>query len=639
MHPVFLTFSGPGTGKSRLLDEFQNLCLRALQKEKYEELYERLEKAYVFKVTFENGTSYSKLREPSFEIGTRMLYQLSSSYDDYQFQLWGRDSKNCVTPIEAIKALAAAENKKLEEMTVIILVDGIQVLPHTLGGRDSVMKLAMNSVVDLVNAAPFFCIAAFAGTFYDDASEILSSTAQQRVRLTPPSLDGTQVIKSDEPLIRMIIDDMGGHARALEALAEELDTLNYNLDNISLRDFMVKLRSKLEAKYPFLPTLGQELKIGLIAVLMRYELSEFDVIPNTKLKVSTLCSYGLFRYDAKKKIITCPFIFIWLFATWSAFPALVNFNLDGYRERQHEDDPCIPPGLQCWQHWEYLPAQFRMLKSHLLAGQIVKFSDLHKGADLGKSADQTFVQVTQINNICRSDRKYEYEQRQNNSTIVTETNDEVDYTHCNSIIMNKYGASAGDIFCGVKEIQSGRNVVVQEIYQMKHIEKDTDYENFKQELEKSRKQLDWFIYFTTGSLKKDFPMDKLPARAGIVHQENMKDYFGPFASRAFLKKEININTATRYQLLSIQGIGEVKANKILEQRKISPFQNEQDFRKRTSITIQFPPTVLFPNSSNKGVGSQKFSTLNNNNNLRFIQYPRFRTLSCFCSRITRIFRM
>ena len=48
MHPAYFLFSGPGTGKSRTLDEFQALCIDATQENP--ELSERLKKAYVFKV-------------------------------------------------------------------------------------------------------------------------------------------------------------------------------------------------------------------------------------------------------------------------------------------------------------------------------------------------------------------------------------------------------------------------------------------------------------------------------------------------------------------------------------------------------------------------------------------------------------
>lgn len=47
MHPLYLGFSGPGTGKSRLLNEFQQLCIMAASDPDLKKL---LEEAYVFHV-------------------------------------------------------------------------------------------------------------------------------------------------------------------------------------------------------------------------------------------------------------------------------------------------------------------------------------------------------------------------------------------------------------------------------------------------------------------------------------------------------------------------------------------------------------------------------------------------------------
>lgn len=47
LHPLYLLWSGPGTGKSRTLEEFQSLCCMSVSDP---ELRTRVTDAYVFKV-------------------------------------------------------------------------------------------------------------------------------------------------------------------------------------------------------------------------------------------------------------------------------------------------------------------------------------------------------------------------------------------------------------------------------------------------------------------------------------------------------------------------------------------------------------------------------------------------------------
>jgi len=62
LHPIYLSLSGPGTGKSRLLQEFPALCRQVTeellkeatqdQRELLESLHQKLKHAFVFQVFF-----------------------------------------------------------------------------------------------------------------------------------------------------------------------------------------------------------------------------------------------------------------------------------------------------------------------------------------------------------------------------------------------------------------------------------------------------------------------------------------------------------------------------------------------------------------------------------------------------------
>ena len=130
---------------------------------------------------------------------------------------------------------------------------------------------------------------------------------------------------------------------------------------------------------------------ALTAVLVRHKVALGDKIPGMDMTTEQLISLGLFRWKCipsspKVGYLECPFIFLWLLATWSDDPILSNYKLEAYDEQQSQVNPGLPKGMQMWQNWEEATAQFRMLKSSLLDGQEVTLSTLHSGALLGSDS-------------------------------------------------------------------------------------------------------------------------------------------------------------------------------------------------------------------------------------------------------------
>lgn len=587
LHPAYLIWSGPGTGKSRLLDEFLDLCTESVHENK--DLLARFGGAYVFKISFENGTKTTVSADGTLEVGTRMMFQLRAT--NKTWDQFSREKENQKLPGEVINALAQTEGRKLEDMTVLILVDGIQELPHQNGEKNSPMKVCMDTVIQMINSAPFFCIGVFAGTFYGKVEDILSSSPQWQMYLTPEPLDGHIIISSTDPLAQYLVDDMGGHGRALEALEEQLRKVDIKDCSISI--FMNNIRASLEQKYPPLQTAASQLVPALLAVLLRYPLGEKDLLPNSNLTVDSIVQLGLFRFE--KPFLKCPFVFVWLLATWSHQSTLAHFKLEAYDEKQKTEDPGLPTGLQCWQHWEEVSGQFRMLKSALLKGKTVPFSELHAGALLGEDS-KLKVQVTELKNLLRASHQYptsgkrEQFKLANDCFVVGHVKDilyhetgTVRVSDCDSFIINAPSAVAADGFCGIK-LEDDH--VVRELHQNKHIQQTVDTELFTTEHKKCARQKDFFILYTTHDSTVD--VKDLPSRAGLVCRDNFRDYFGPFAARAFQTYKICINKATRSQLEAASGIGTAIAELILSERKRNgEFKDCEDFKKRCKMERTF----------------------------------------------------
>eukprot|EP01126_Amoeba_proteus_P067075 TRINITY_DN9830_c0_g1_i1.p1 TRINITY_DN9830_c0_g1~~TRINITY_DN9830_c0_g1_i1.p1 ORF type:complete len:277 (-),score=47.09 TRINITY_DN9830_c0_g1_i1:230-1060(-) len=272
---------------------------------------------------------------------------------------------------------------------------------------------------------------------------------------------------------------MGGHGRALEALVEEVKA--FGITDCSLSNLLNVVRINLERKYPDLKQYAPSLVPVLLVVLMQIHLRINDAIPNSDWTVDGVVQMGFFRYDWDLNVIMCPFILVWLLATWSKHPTLAHFQLEAYDEAQQKQDPGLPLGLQCWQHWEEFSARFQMLKSSLLQGQTIPVSQLHSGARLGSKVRDLKVVVTELKELCRASHQYSTKSPSRTNEIIHELGT-VDVNACNAFVLNAVGAPAADGFCGLK-IEGG--AVVRELHQNKQVKKTVSLQLFLSEYKKA----------------------------------------------------------------------------------------------------------------------------------------------------------
>ncbi|KAL1914250.1 uncharacterized protein VTP21DRAFT_9090 [Calcarisporiella thermophila] len=604
--PLYLFLAGAGTGKSRNANEFHKSLAVCLPEEE-SELRSRIENAWVFHVSFENGTSYDPVEEKFAyrAIGTRMLLQLLP--DKLLAEIL--TAYEAPAPEEVIRLVATHTRMNWRQVTVILAVDALHAIMSNYDEgleEDSTFYRTMSKIADLgVNG--MFAIPCCTATILGPINSFLRTSHRHRVylpvaTLTPPIIrQGDtihQVFQMNDHIIKILVDDCGGHGRALEALECALEGVDISAINID--DLMYRVVNMIRNYYQeALQISVRNINAVVRAILTRHRLQADECVPGTNKLPEELAQPGLIRYEveagADDGYLTAPYIWIWVLARIkpsSADLVLRDWNFCTYGELRSRREPSCPPGAQFWQHFEHFIASFRSLKSRVFnEGQLVDFSKVHVGARI--NGDIQFV-----NHRLSLVRASGWENTSSANhppgqwEVPCECSIKIDVRGCKHIILNGTSAPYGDSFLGLDTEAECQGL--NEVHQYKRYNRATlRTTDYLSERAKAASERDFFLLYTTAQIE-DL---ELPERSGIVDATNWLDYFGPFAGRAHyfaVVGPLDINTANHRDLLGIRGIGPAYAEQIISKR---PFANIADAMERTKI----PEKVL---------KKFKFTTLN-----------------------------
>ncbi|CAG8433446.1 1783_t:CDS:10 [Diversispora eburnea] len=208
--PLYLFLSGAGTGKSRNANEFHQTAITCLSAQEDEELLTRIKESWVFLVSYETGLALrSDESNPYLSIVTRMLFQLlreKMMFHEIIRTFKPPDALNVVTLI------AKHHNRDLKNVTVILVVDGMQQL---MENKDDGLKL---------NSKFYKTLTFVADLAFTIDKEIIWSRSLKMITNT-------------------LAEDCGGHGRALETLNDFL--AGRNIEECNINTLMNDLRYNL----------------------------------------------------------------------------------------------------------------------------------------------------------------------------------------------------------------------------------------------------------------------------------------------------------------------------------------------------------------------------------------------------------
>nr|ALV13261.1 CRN112c [Phytophthora sojae] len=577
-HAINLVLSGPGTGKSRMLDQMKGLMCAAAALSNNRKLKERMENAFVFSVTFENGTSATgsllDRDNPEFDISYRMLYQLSKDkkawpvFVDKLRMMCSSLPLRIQIVIDILAKLKGIDDVK--KMTVILCVDGLQKLVND-GTKSCDFYRVLASVCSFLNSSRAFAVCVCSATVQSPVDLALSDSPQKRVFLVPPPLRGHEVLPTKTRIEKQLVDDMGGHGRALETL--QLFLSHYTKDQLEEMDptwMFEKVCDALRLQYgdifasPFFQD-PYNCREVLAAILSRRRYKLFDRIGRTDMTVDCLRSFGLFRWGAEGHL-ECAFILLVLLM--QKLPKKLG-EVDNF-------DDHLTRTVLVWQRFEQFVAFYRRVKSIAYCETPVALSGFHAGARFGAIQDIIITEPTS-RTVVEALRQEDTKSSSDDSTCFTNRDGGVKISDMDTIVINGASASAGDLFMRVQLKVGRQNVQCNEVIQCKLLQtkQKIDEDAYAKERAKAANESSDVFLLVTPAQATEFD---LPPRCGLVSANDFGRYFGPFTSRAYRSflEPPNINTASFHELRRLEGVGDATAAKIIAERTIRRFSNLED---------------------------------------------------------------
>ncbi|CAG8442039.1 10417_t:CDS:2 [Acaulospora morrowiae] len=286
-HPIPFLGCGPGTGKSRFLQEICNIIHEKVQLSNDNKVKSILGEAIFLNITYGNGSAFSDF---DVDIGAeaslalRILYTYFVHGDESMpYNLFARNiGKNAKQLGLSVILRAIYENKCRGNMRKLAIIVGID---------------EVNKLYD-INREAFRCLV---------ASIVITKSMHQALQLPLELLDTSHMLLIacdlgfDENFIyqnnlfKRIIADIGGQVRALEIFYELIwgEAKTNKLEDIDLVDIMHLLEERLHSRYDF-KTFASQITPVLANAILERSVDENDVLGYKTIKLKELLKGALY---------------------------------------------------------------------------------------------------------------------------------------------------------------------------------------------------------------------------------------------------------------------------------------------------------------------------------------------------------
>ncbi|CAG8815472.1 37851_t:CDS:2, partial [Gigaspora margarita] len=595
LHPIPVLAGGPGTGKSRFLDEIERLIKQYAHGSDDEEIRNSFANMIIINTTYGNESpadEKDKMIDAQASLAIRILFSYfrpqhldSGEFDFPAFRSLCKNSTISDVTLSIVLRVVYNDAMQMNQATssnpLLVIVLGIDEFNKLHDIDKGISKRLIHAIGGMMCASPanIFFIPILAGTIEGPLEQFITGSMHKSLRLPLRLLEDNDVIEigkamklfdnkyvSYHPYFRVSISDIGGHVRTSEYFYQAFTNMmqqRKDIYDVKIDDIMMTVKYTIGADYR-LDSYSTWLTEALAKAILGLPVKKGDkiMLDDGFTSYQDLSSMGILNLiliepTTGKCHIRIPYLWASLLVRSSNHAGMAY-----WKSMFDYDEPMY------WQNFEEFNAKFwalRLSLFYLLGYKTIKLEELLKGAKFSRHFPEVEVVLHQNVKLCQLRHRYPVSDATTNKDKTVKNDDHTEVRHgyifidylmnddiekyIGYVFLNAVGAP-WDVFGFLNmtyhtndgRSESGILCVVQQekltnIEAIKSIIIDQDlFDEEHKKVSEAMKHVptkNWALLFLTNADTKNALSIKCKPNSALVSREQFQEFYGyTYASRA-----------------------------------------------------------------------------------------------------------